>query len=92
MCVRLLQSCLSAQDLSCLSWQASCKAIVYSQFWQHVHLIEMYLKLHSVPLVVLRENMKVAEKSAALHTFKVGSACHVLVRTGQPIGARMSLL
>ena len=67
---------LLAQEAPSCSWLASCKAIVYSQFWQHGHLIEMYLKLHSVPLVVLRENMKTAEKSAALHTFKVGPCCH----------------
>jgi hypothetical protein len=50
---------------------------VYSSFWQHLLLIEMYLRLHDVDALVLRENLKPAEKAATLRDFKarrLGSA------------------
>jgi hypothetical protein len=47
------------------------KAIVFTQFWQHMMLIEPQLKSHGVLAAVLRAAMKMQEKADAVRWFKV---------------------
>lgn len=47
------------------------KAIVFTQFWQHLLLIEKQLTAHGVKLAVLKGSMKPDEKAQMLEHFKV---------------------
>lgn len=49
------------------------KAIVFSQFWMHIQLINSHLRAHQVPLAVLKQDMTRKDKAAAVATFQVCS-------------------
>ena len=49
------------------------KAIVFTQFWQHLNLIERQLTDHGVGLAVLKGSMKSDEKARSLDQFKVAN-------------------
>ena len=53
------------------------KAIVFSQFWMHIQLINSHLRAHQVPLAVLKQDMTRQDKAAAVATFQV-LCCAVL--------------
>ncbi len=48
------------------------KAIVFTQFWHHLFLIEQQLTEHGIGVAVLKGKMKPDEKARALNHFKVG--------------------
>lgn len=48
------------------------KAIVFSQFWIHLQLINAHLRLHGAELQVLKRDMKQPDKAAAVAAFQVG--------------------
>ena len=65
------------QPLSCAMqnvWNIKplAKAIVFSQFWIHLQLINSHLRLHSAELQVLKRDMKQPDKAAAVAAFQVG--------------------
>lgn len=47
------------------------KAIVFTQFWHHLYLIEKQLMDHGIGVAVLKGNMKPDEKARTLDQFKV---------------------
>ena len=51
--------------------RAMTRAIVFSQFWMHIQLINAHLRAHSVPVAVLKQDMSPKDKAAAVATFQV---------------------
>lgn len=51
--------------------QGLTKAIVFSQFWMHIQLINAHLRAHGVALAVLKQDMSPKDKAAAVATFQV---------------------
>ena len=51
------------------------KAIVFSQFWQHILLVGAHLRAHGVTLAVLKRDLSPAEKAHALDMFQVLDFC-----------------
>ena len=47
------------------------KAIVFSQFWMHIQLINAHLRAHGVALALLKQDMSPKDKAAAVATFQV---------------------
>lgn len=47
------------------------KAIVFTQFWHHLHLIEKQLKDHGIGVALFTDKMKADDKARTLHEFKV---------------------
>ncbi|KAL3136547.1 hypothetical protein ABBQ38_005794 [Trebouxia sp. C0009 RCD-2024] len=53
------------------------KAIVFSQFWMHIQLINAHLRAHGVALALLKQDMSPKDKAAAVATFQVSwSSCY----------------
>ncbi len=47
------------------------KAIVFSQFWMHIQLLNAHLRAHGVALALLKQDMSPKDKAAAVATFQV---------------------
>ncbi|KAK9807648.1 hypothetical protein WJX72_005276 [[Myrmecia] bisecta] len=55
------------------------KAIVFSQFWQHIQLIGAHLRQHGVRVAVLKKDLSAKDKALAVNTFQADSGCGVLL-------------
>lgn len=55
------------------------KAIVFSQFWMHIQLINAHLRAHGVALALLKQDMSPKDKAAAVATFQHDAGVGVLL-------------
>ena len=60
-------------------WRASRKAVVFSAFWEHLHLARRALAETGVPFAATTRSSRAESKARALERFRSDPACGVLL-------------